>query len=145
MDIAMHRIEASKQNPGECQLTERLRSRCLLAGSRMLDYAAEAYLLQPLFGGNTAAYERWIREEPQSYISQVWRAGSCSDGQPCRGTSSVVCLLRIHGFAISLFSSQGDIFCSCLIHLGQVCWSQSCRSCKMQLTGFHLLSSILLL
>jgi len=96
VDIAMHRIEASKQNPGECQLTERLRSRCLLAGSRMLDYAAEAYLLQPLFGGNTAAYERWIREEPQSYISQVREAGSWRGGQPRRDTSSAMCLSRIH-------------------------------------------------
>jgi hypothetical protein len=70
VDIAMHQIEASKTHPGESQLSERLRSRCLLLGSSMLDVQAEVNLLLPLFGGEEA-YVQWKSEDPQSYISQV--------------------------------------------------------------------------
>ena len=72
VDIAMHQIEASRHHPGESQLSERLRSRCLLLGSSMLDGQAEANLLLPLFEG-LAAYQKWKSEDPQSYISQVQR------------------------------------------------------------------------
>lgn len=73
VDIAMHQIEASKHKPNESHLAERLRSRCLLLGSRMLDAQAEQYLLRPLFGAAAAAgaYERWQQEDPQSYMSQM--------------------------------------------------------------------------
>jgi hypothetical protein len=70
VDLALHQIEASSSHPRESQLSERLRSRCLLLGSTMLDAQAEANLLAPLFG-SAAAYVAWKTEDPQSYISQV--------------------------------------------------------------------------
>ena len=71
VDIAMHAIEASKTKSSDSHLAERLRSRCLLLGSRMLDAQAEQYLLRPLFAAASGEYERWRLEEPQSYISQM--------------------------------------------------------------------------
>jgi hypothetical protein len=70
VDIAMHQIESSKTHPGEVNLSERLRSRCLLMGSSMLDAQAEVNLLLPLFESEEA-YVQWKSEDPQSYISQV--------------------------------------------------------------------------
>lgn len=79
VDVAMHQIEASKTHPGESQLSERLRSRCLLLGSSMLDVQAEVNLLLPLFGSE-AAYVQWKSEDPQSYISQVCGGGGARGG-----------------------------------------------------------------
>lgn len=70
VDIAMHRIEEGSL-PGQSHLSEVLRAACLLQGSTRLDQKAEEALLLPLFDGVPLEYERWKRDDPQGYISQV--------------------------------------------------------------------------
>lgn len=70
VDIAMHRIEGGSLQ-GQAHLSEVLRAACLLQGSTRLDQKAEKVLLLPLFDGVPLEYERWKRDDPQGYISQV--------------------------------------------------------------------------
>jgi hypothetical protein len=70
----MFKIETCATHPTESQLSERLRSACLLMGSSMLDVQAEANILSPLFGQGPQAgdyYKAWKSQQAQSYISQV--------------------------------------------------------------------------
>jgi hypothetical protein len=96
----MHRIEKGSL-PGQAHLSEVFRAACLLQGSTRLDQKAEDMLLLPLFDGVPLEYERWKRDDPQGYISQV-RGGGRGRGAGAGGRRPLALYVGAEGGALAL-------------------------------------------
>lgn len=91
IDIAMHKVEAVPNRPGQLQLSEVTRSMCMLKGSSMLDEQMEEAILKPLFTkqGAGSRYVQWKKDNPRDYIELVGVKATnvlCSTGRGCRVT-----------------------------------------------------------